>query len=562
MDLNEPGDAALSTGDFSAAHRHWTAAIIDDPSNARAYSNRSMVRLAYFSDVTGALQDAEAAVAADRSYVPGFVRLEAALRHSEGDGQFGKLAEIFLEKDFNGSNSKRVIDHSGNDPNSACAHSVAKTSELYTTIQAIIASGDRDNASEADVANSKALKNLREQVLVRTKEHINVKLPAVESWVERISRRFETKLTKESRQPPDAIVADPSATDLASGLLALPTALIRLIISYWDFVQRTIRTEQQHYCSYVDKLPLIAMHSLRGASRIGFHVVTRKMLAPLVSSCTFTWERLALTPADVLGSLEKFDVALASERSFRDDDDDYTPCYGFGGGEDGEDEEDGYYQSDNALLVGCLLKACGGNRKNACAVRVLNFHGNLRTKTACAIGAFCPRLQCLIFNNVTVSSKSFGCIASGCPLLKTLKVGRYGADDEMLRTLSRACPLLRHLSCESCKRVSDHGLFELSEACLDLCYVDVTRSSVSDAGVAHLVNRCRGLRTLHLSGCTNVSIVAFEALPLLINDPDIGRRSELMDLTVTSTACQGEDIERLKMDCLPYDVRVKCDKTT
>lgn len=562
MVSREAGDFAYSVGDYVAAHQHWSTAITTDPYDARALSSRSMVRLAHYNDIAGALEDAEAAVAAERSYALSFVRLEAALRCSEGDGQFSKVIEIFHERDTHGSPIRPSFRSSGKYLDLTSAHGGEDFSNLNTSVQAIIAAGDRDKASEAAIAGAKVLRNLRSQVYIRTNLLIHDKLPKVENWVERIQRRVEIKLTKENKQAPDSIVAEPSATsaDLTSGLMSLPTALIRLVLSFWDFEQqRTRRMDHLNPCDYVNKLPLSGICSLRGASRLGFHIVTRRMLAPLVSSRTFTWEHLARIPADVLGGLENLNVALASDRSFRDDDDDYMPSYGFGGGEDGDDE-DGYRQSDNALLVGCLLKACRGNNKNVSAVRVLSFHGALHAKTACAIGAFCPRLQCLNFDNVTVRSDLFEELVCCCPLLKTLKVGQYGADDEMLGSLSRVCPLLRHFSCESCRRVSDAGLLELSAGCVNLTYVDVTRSSVSDVGVASLIYCCRGLQTLHLKGCTNVSIAAFEVLPSLVNKPEFGRRSELAEMTLTNTACQGVDLQLLKINCLPHDLRVYYDE--
>ena len=69
------GNASYGEGDMASALREWTEAValsgdlaIARESKARALSNLSMVKLAYFADVRGAVADAEACVRADPTY--------------------------------------------------------------------------------------------------------------------------------------------------------------------------------------------------------------------------------------------------------------------------------------------------------------------------------------------------------------------------------------------------------------------------------------------------------------------------------------------------------------
>ena len=194
--FREAGDAAYRLGDVMAAHRHWSAAIKSDPADARAYSNRSMVRLAHCSDVTGALEDAEAAVAADRSFARGYVRLEAAMRCARGDGEWSGLKEAFLGEEFDFLGLQKDSDDDDLSPEEKAEKE--RATEINLGFQAIIDAIDKDGASEVEVADAKLLKVMLPQVFARFKHHSSGKLPAVASWIERISRRIETKLTDES----------------------------------------------------------------------------------------------------------------------------------------------------------------------------------------------------------------------------------------------------------------------------------------------------------------------------------------------------------------------------
>jgi hypothetical protein len=207
-------------------------------------------------------------------------------------------------------------------------------------------------------------------------------------------------------------------------------------------------------------------------------------------------------------------------------------------------------QDDNALLVGCLIKASDGNRQTVSRVRSLLLSGgDLCTHAALAIGAFCPLLQTLEFNNVRVNSISFEAMVSGCPLLEPFHADRYSVDERMLFALGKSCPQLRSLTCDRCLEVEDSGLIALARGCKDLRHLDVTRSSVSDEGVRFLLECCRRITYLFVNECELVSDVAFVRLPALLSEKDECKRARLKSLEVYNTACEAMSMQYLQEHC-------------
>ena len=88
------GNASFGEGDLAGALRDWTEAVRlsgDLPgaaaeSKARALGNLSMLKLSYFADVRGAVNDAAASAEADPTYAKAYARHAAALRCALGDG--------------------------------------------------------------------------------------------------------------------------------------------------------------------------------------------------------------------------------------------------------------------------------------------------------------------------------------------------------------------------------------------------------------------------------------------------------------------------------------------
>ncbi len=182
-------------------------------------------------------------------------------------------------------------------------------------------------------------------------------------------------------------------------------------------------------------------------------------------------------------------------------------------------------------------------------VRSLFLNGGLSTHAAFAIGSFCPLLQSLEFNYVKVSSTAFENMVSGCPLLQSFEAGRYTADDSMLVALGRNCPQLRSFCCERCPRLGNKGLKALAKGCKDLRELNLTRSSVSDEGVADILESCRRLAYLCLNECEGVSSAAFRRLPALVSETDACKRAQLKSLEVYYTGCDAYSMRRLRMEC-------------
>mmetsp|Transcript_77956 Transcript_77956/g.152520 ORF Transcript_77956/g.152520 Transcript_77956/m.152520 type:complete len:612 (+) Transcript_77956:34-1869(+) len=591
-DIREAGNAAYKEGNYLVAHEQWSKAIRTDPRDARAYSNRSMLRLSVFGDVDGALEDAKAAVASDKAFARGYVRLEAAMGCAFGLGSLSDIREAFLEDEFVGMKAQDRLEKinalterakrgeavdwkeelkDSDDDEELDAQERAEIKHQRTVnrgVESIIVAGWEAGlrnpvVDSAAVANGELLEGLRRKIKDRMARQ-DRKMVSASQWNERIGRRLDTKLTDAANAAPDAEVGEATAApvvvaaeggeaQLAEQLVprqagaadffgTLPAALLGVVVSFWDW--RLARAPRGPLCYWeAAGMPLLAVRSLRGSCRALFHAVPWRMLAPLASR-NMTWETLAVTPEDVMGELTDLNVATVDERTFEDPGDDFS------GGE--------MVETDNALLVGCLLDATVGNGLTASRVRTLHLSGNLHPAAACAVGALCPRLQSLEFNYVTVDPVSMVNLASGCPLLQFFNAGRYAADDDTLATLGEHCPHLRSFACDRSYGVSDTGVALLAKGCRGLVSVDLTRCSVRNHGVRQLLMQCRRLQELCLNECENVTSGAFECLVALMKNSDESKRARLCNLELRGTSCNKSAMQGIEQDCAP-GLSIECE---
>jgi hypothetical protein len=94
-------------------------------------------------------------------------------------------------------------------------------------------------------------------------------------------------------------------------------------------------------------------------------------------------------------------------------------------------------------------------------------------------------------------------ISQKCTKLRVLQVYGCPLTDISLQAVARYLPGLDQIDLSGCD-ITDSGLCQLAEACMNLCWVDLTNiSSLTDEGVIPLVDRCRAsLQTLKFSHCS------------------------------------------------------------
>ncbi|KAH7426582.1 hypothetical protein KP509_10G006900 [Ceratopteris richardii] len=107
----------------------------------------------------------------------------------------------------------------------------------------------------------------------------------------------------------------------------------------------------------------------------------------------------------------------------------------------------------------------------------------------------------------------------GCPKLKSIDLTCCsGVTDKVLLSLGSSCTGLLKLKMESCCNFTEHGLKELCSSCELLEELDLTDSSLNDAGLLAISN-CRYLKVLRLGVCedihdTGLSYIALNCLDL------------------------------------------------
>ena len=261
--LREAGNEAYLSHSYLTAHEQWSKAIANDRTDAKAYSNRSMLRLSVFSDVDCAFEDAQAAVHADPLFVRGYERLEAAMRCFHGHGSahavyengmkdtFGKtLQEEEEEVEYGGENEEEEAedddeedddeeDHDNEEQWKNMAKAKVDVAERTRgSIRAIIALAEDDKgcplegASAAQLKDARTLRALQAKIFNNMRHHMSVKMPQVMSWNERIERRKKEKVPEDAQCAPYPKVSRYAERGEATmGLATLPAALLRHVVS-------------------------------------------------------------------------------------------------------------------------------------------------------------------------------------------------------------------------------------------------------------------------------------------------------------------------------------------
>lgn len=200
--------------------------------------------------------------------------------------------------------------------------------------------------------------------------------------------------------------------------------------------------------------------------------------------------------------------------------------------------------SDHDLLLLC---------QNLRALRVFHLSGSFLNLTADSIGAIghLPLLEELnLSHNMAVNDVVIGAICAGCTKLRFLDLTAcsQGITDVALNHLSK-CSGLRQLKLNYLGQITDSGLGSLS--CHGLLHSVELRGcpQVSDGGVLILVELCRDLRLLDVSGCERVTNAAVTGAMDIV-----GERSNVLTIVIGGTFVEPDQL------CLDPKSKLKIDR--
>ncbi|XP_075542308.1 putative RNA-binding protein EEED8.10 isoform X2 [Dermacentor variabilis] len=265
-----------------------------------------------------------------------------------------------------------------------------------------------------------------------------------------------------------------------------------------------------HLCKYLEHLDLTELHKLSGQC---FHMAGVRLRRLVLRGCS------GLTATGLSKIATK--CCFLSELTLSD-------CLQI---------------SDHDLLLLC---------QNLRALRLLHLSGSFLNLTGDSIGAIghLPLLEELnLSHNKAVNDVVIGAICAGCTKLRFLDITgcHHGITDIALSHLSR-CPGLRQLKLNYLGQITDSGLGNLS--CQGLLHSIELRGcpQVSDGGVLILVELCRDLRLLDVSGC---ELVTNAAVTGAMNT--VGERSNVLTIVVGGTLVEPNHLyldptSKLKID--------------
>ncbi|KAG7270340.1 hypothetical protein CRUP_034450 [Coryphaenoides rupestris] len=84
--------------------------------------------------------------------------------------------------------------------------------------------------------------------------------------------------------------------------------------------------------------------------------------------------------------------------------------------------------------------------------------------------------------------------------------------DASLASVASHCPSLTSLSLNHCGRITDAGVTQATPLLARLQHLSLSHCDITDRSLACLVQHCRRLRTLDVSGCKRISLTAVDHL--------------------------------------------------
>ncbi|XP_077509011.1 putative RNA-binding protein EEED8.10 isoform X2 [Amblyomma americanum] len=204
--------------------------------------------------------------------------------------------------------------------------------------------------------------------------------------------------------------------------------------------------------------------------------------------------------------------------------------------------------TDHDLLVMC---------QNLRALRVFNMSGSFLNLTSGSIGAVgnLPLLEELnLSHNSAVTDAVIAAISASCTKLRFLDITccDHGITDVALSHLSR-CAGLRQLKMNYLGQITDSGLGSLS--CQGLLQSIEARGCphVTDGGVLILVELCRDLRLLDVSGCERVTTAAVMSCVDIVCE-----RSNALTIVVGGTCVEHKKLSLDPKGMLKIDIHNFC----
>ncbi|KAH7291650.1 hypothetical protein KP509_29G026300 [Ceratopteris richardii] len=167
------------------------------------------------------------------------------------------------------------------------------------------------------------------------------------------------------------------------------------------------------------------------------------------------------------------------------------------------------------------------------------------------IGKYCMNLEELSLSKCKgIRDSGLSAAVMGCPNLKSIDLTACREiTDITLSSIAYSCKGLVNLKLESCNNFSEHGLQELCKSCQSLEHLDVTDSSLNDAGLMSIAN-CKYLKTLKLGICENIHDSGLSCIASncsYIRELDLYRSVGITDKGVGAICSQCTNLTSLNM---------------
>ena len=119
----------------------------------------------------------------------------------------------------------------------------------------------------------------------------------------------------------------------------------------------------------------------------------------------------------------------------------------------------------------------------------------------------CRKLESIaLSNNRLVTSEAMCALLKANPGITAMEVSECTLlDDNVILTIAQYCPRVKLLSMFSCQRLSIESLYTLARSCRSLHEVSIADSTITDAFISLLTQYSKGLKSIDLSECPNIT---------------------------------------------------------
>jgi len=157
------------------------------------------------------------------------------------------------------------------------------------------------------------------------------------------------------------------------------------------------------------------------------------------------------------------------------------------------------------------------------------------------IAESCPKLRNINLTNCTgVTTDGIEALASKCMLYEFILCGTR-TTDQTVAVLAHSCAHQLHvLRMSHCEQVGDESMRALGLSCPELFEIDVSNTTVTDAGLHYLAKGCPQLIQVEANS-TNITDVGIKAL--------VQERRNIMHLSLNDTRVTDEGLVQISENC-------------